>query len=430
MPTRKPRKNARKSVKKTVAKGLIDSVKKSRAIVEEEVDFVKLKDACGEAGLCIAFGIEEEKIKQFFRNFSFDLVTAVRRIGEPSFNGFVKELRFEKRGYEAFAVLKSSARRSADNMMYEFRVGQFLNKMAVMFPCFLQTYGLYKYVSRDSWKRVKGKTMQIETFRHMITPTPLDWREACETPELFCYLIQHIRGCKPASEFLGKKDYPYLFSTLYQVYYPLYHMRKNFTHYDLHYHNVVLYEPENGKYIQFHYETETGVVSFKSPYLVKIIDYGRSYFNDGTEDSKDIYEKVCKMKNCRPNCGEGHGFEFFKDLSRGKTYSISQKKNESHDLRFLTFVLDGIKKWLPSSPEWFRDYVKPYENIEYTGEDGVDTIEKSCPKKLCDLTAVYDRLNKTLPLSNVQFDPLYGKKFGDLHVKIGNPVHFVKAPSN
>ena len=77
-----------------------------------------LKNICSEAGLCIAFGIESIKIKEFFSNFHFDLVDQVKRIGTPSMNGFVTELRYEKSGYNAYAVLKSNASYDADNIMY------------------------------------------------------------------------------------------------------------------------------------------------------------------------------------------------------------------------------------------------------------------------------------------------------------------------
>ena len=394
-------------------------------IIDDEVDAVTLKQACMESGLCIAFGIEEAKIRKFFNNFHFKLATAVRRIGQPSANGFVQEIKYTKRDYEAFAVLKSAKNNLADNMMYEFRVGLFLNKMSPMYPCFLQTYGLYRYVSVDAWEAADKKNMDATTISTMLRPIQVNWKRACNDNTRLCYLMQHIGGCTEVSKIMKADNHHLMFPILYQVYYALFHMRENFTHYDLHWNNVVLYTPKAGEYIQYHYETEGGVVSFKSLYLVKIIDYGRAYFNDGDENSKSIYDEICKRKNCETVCGDERGFRYFKENS--VHWVVTQKKNESHDLRFLSILLDEFKSWKHKAPKWFSNLVIPYNELEYIGDRG--TPEKTCPNKPCDLTAVYKLLNVTLPLSNIKCDEQYSSltKFGDLYIGFGKPVRFVKA---
>lgn len=58
---------------------------------------------------------------------------------------------------------------------------------------------------------------------------------------------------------------------------PLATLANTFTHYDLHPSNVLLCEPVLGKYYKYILNDRT-VVEFKSKYIVKIIDYGRSFF--------------------------------------------------------------------------------------------------------------------------------------------------------
>uniref|UniRef100_A0A6C0JZW4 Protein kinase domain-containing protein n=1 Tax=viral metagenome TaxID=1070528 RepID=A0A6C0JZW4_9ZZZZ len=380
-----------------------------------------LKSICSEAGVCIAFGIEAVKIKEYFRNFSFVLVDRIKKIGAPSANGFVNELQYTKRGYNAYAVLKSSTSFTADNLMYEYRVGQFLNKMSFLFPCFLETYGLFKYKSSEKWLNMKTNSMTPDVFRTLLVPQPFDLKVGCSESRYMAVLIQHIRGCKTVKEILNEHTFQHILPILFQVYYPLFHMRKKFTHYDLHMENVVLYEPVPGKYIQFHYQTETGVISFKSPYIVKIIDYGRSYIHDG-ETSKDIYEQVCQLDECKPKCGEYNGFSTFPLSNKRDFYHIvSQKKNESHDLRFLNSVLKELKKI--STPVWFKEYTNSI-NLKYDHMYG--TAEKSCKRKQCDIEGVYKKLSNLIPLSNVQLDEYHTVKYGDLHIYGDKPIAFIK----
>jgi hypothetical protein len=117
-----------------------------------------------------------------------------------------------------------------------------------------------------------------------------------------------------------------LINVLYQIYMPLSTIANEFTHYDLHKGNVVIYEPKKGYYIDYTYilNDETKV-EFKSRYIAKIIDYGRSFFDDPTKQdatgsSKSIKKIICeniiwanstnREKNTTFICGEGFGYYF------------------------------------------------------------------------------------------------------------------------
>jgi hypothetical protein len=69
-----------------------------------------LKSICSDAGVCIAFGKENKKIKEHFAGF-IDvkyIKSPIKRIGNPSQNGFINEITYERNGYVANSILKSS----------------------------------------------------------------------------------------------------------------------------------------------------------------------------------------------------------------------------------------------------------------------------------------------------------------------------------
>jgi hypothetical protein len=133
-----------------------------------------------------------------------------------------------------------------------------------------------------------------------------------------------------------------IFFVLFQIYHTLSELSEQFTHYDLHYENVLLYEPVNGSYIQYNYEIKGKKISFKSKYVVKIIDYGKCFFKNtkNKTSSIDVRDYICSVPNC--NCGEKIGFNSITDNTYFCTHSniCSYKKNISHDLRLLRMLND------------------------------------------------------------------------------------------
>lgn len=116
-------------------------------------------------------------------------------------------------------------------------------------------------------------------------------------------------------------------------------MRDRFTHYDLHLGNVMLYMPSHDKYIQYHYHIANTIVQFKSVYLAKIIDYGRCFVENPTENgsrsSRVIYAMHLDRTECRPNHGENNGFDSMSEGFKTGYHICSYKNNQSHDLRLL-----------------------------------------------------------------------------------------------
>ena len=212
---------------------------------------------------------------------------------------------------------------------------------------------------------------------------------------------------------------------------PLATLANQFTHYDLHRSNILLYEPVKGAYITYNYHLNSGItVKLHSKYIAKIIDYGRSYYNNGTQNSLDTYKKICKIKECEPECGRRVGLYYLgprKPPSKND-YSTCQKKNISSDLRLIYLISESILPIGNISP----GFNSILEKIVFNGKYGTKEIVKSgLPNKINNVIDLYKILEEYITLPNkiraneLQYQGL--PKIGDFHIyQDGRPMNFVK----
>lgn len=334
----------------------IDAAKKIRKFIiktQNKRTSLFLKSICPDSGACISFGTEIQKINKFFNYFvGFEYaVSPVLRIGVESTNGLLKEIKYNREGYNAYAVLKSSILKSSDNLMYEYEVGQFINKQNRIFPCFLETYGMFHYKSEESWTHLKETTGTTANVlkNSLIQLDKVNYSIGCRYSKFIAILIQHIKNSITLKQFINSSlvsrnifklnnELSYL---LYQVYMPLSTLKNEYTHYDLHSLNVLVYEPIVNSYITYNYHLLSGnIVSFNSKYIAKIIDYGRNYYKDEIQNSKQTYNNICKIRECQPECGKRYGLSILEPEKKpGSFYYITaQVRNASHDLRLLNTV--------------------------------------------------------------------------------------------
>ena len=430
---------AEKARKKTAAKIIGRFMRKTRH--KRKAEF--LKSICSDAGVCIAFGTNAaNEIKKHFNGFTdFAYVQApINRIGTPSANGFVNEINYQHRGYQAHAVLKSSMAADSDNLMYEYMVGNYINKQNKRFPCFVETYGLYLYEDPNVWRKMKDNKINndislLKSLKQIHSPVNIEL--ACKSSKYLAVLIQHLKGIKSVWDkfrdpvFVSQE----LLYVLIQVYIPLSLIKDNFTHYDLHSMNVCLYTPVIGKYIEYHYHLSGGRnIVFKSQYIAKIIDYGRSYFkDDATKNSKQIYDAVCNESKCNENpnkCGYDNGFNWlYNPLNeterKANFYICSQKRSMSHDLRFLndvlTYTQPGLRPYMMrinykteyGTPELIRSGLSKniINNVEDAAEHFIREVTK--PDAIMANEAFYNSRGFT--------------SLGKLHIyDDGSPMRYVK----
>ena len=141
-----------------------------------------LKTICSDSGMCIALGKKTDDINSYFKgfvNFEYAL-SPIKKIGQVSANGFIKEIAYEKAGYKSFAILKSEQNIHADNLVYEYAVGKnFINIVNKLYPCFVETYGLYFYHDNDSWTIMKGTgPVHKGILKSLIKQHTVDYKKA------------------------------------------------------------------------------------------------------------------------------------------------------------------------------------------------------------------------------------------------------------
>ena len=385
-----------------------------------------LQTICSDSGVCIAFGRNVSQITQYFKGFvHFDYVTSFKRIGTVSANGFVNEISYERNGYKAFSILKSSNKPTADNLVYEYLVGnKYCNRVLKSYPCFIETYGLLYYKNLQDWNRMKTTTGTTELLGRLELQNGIDYRKACAKPKHATVMVQHIKDAislssmlKTAPAFLKFCETD-LLHTLFIIYHTLSMLLKSFTHYDLHDDNVLLYEPIKGKYIVYHYINPNGATetSFRSPYIPKIIDYGRSFFDNGHLNSRKIYDTLCSK--CT-DCGIDKGFHWLEYPYNPRHFNIStSEKNESHDLRLLSIV-QKRKTAAKTNPntETGKQMIAILNKIHYAGMYGTPQNLTISGQKIYNVNGAYAALKTAVDHAAVKREN--SAKYDSLQDKIG-----------
>jgi len=381
-----------------------------------------LDKICPNTGQCISFGVETDKIRLYFNNFDFALsITKERKIiGSPSVNGFIIEIPFIKDDYKLYSILKSAKKENADNLYYEAFVGIFINKKNDIFPCFLETYGSYFWPEEQKSKYSKLSKGDLSINLQSMKRNPLNYDYFLQSENMvnsyynskfYAVLIQHIHNASTLKQyFTNYKRIESFFSYhlvqfLYQIYCPLAMMSNEFTHYDLHMGNVMLYTvgetlpqkfvvvskskgfsalerlhlkkeildiKNNKQYITMKYYYPNGeVIEFNTFNIAKILDYGRSFFYD----KMPVYEKAPKKWVESSKYNSNHFYQLLKtnvlnnlehqyntsykyladEESPGDHFYISSnKRNKSHDLRLCDIIRKTPDKYRGDTSAYLR----------------------------------------------------------------------------
>jgi hypothetical protein len=415
-----------------------------------------LNTICANSGVCIAFGKEIPRLMSFFDFKTFEFANVLRNLGGFSANGFVKEIGYEREGYIAHAALKSSLKPSSDNLAYEYLIGKYINEQFAPYcPGFIETYGLFKYLSKwlhsmisripaKGTEEVKGIDVSKLLSKALIQIDPSNTATVCDDSKLLCILIQHIKNAKTLDSMMEDLTFVSLniLHVFYQIYFTLHTLKDKFTHYDLHASNVLLYVPDETGYIQYHYHLKQGDVLFKSKYMAKMIDYGRSFFPGAIE----YHKSICKQTTCNPDCGGTKGFGFLDETKIINTLFInSAYKNESHDLRLLKYCYDNIivsrDPYIKSIPQQKTPLSKLFADVRYTGEYGTEEYKKGVLSYFSSSTSINTvsdaeaRIRKIITSSDEkEINDLHHarfKKIGDLHVYTdGRPMEYIEVKSS
>jgi uncharacterized CHY-type Zn-finger protein len=182
--TQGPRNSSRKTFsdtrKQSAAKKIARFLGKNRMKIKGRY----LESICSDSGVCLAFGNNASAIKDFFNGFTslkyaISPMTQIDKEIEEEFiqertltlnntgdlrlypvyssNRIIHEIKYSRENYLAHSIVKSSANTDAVNLFYEYIVGLFINEKNKLYPCFLETYGLFIYKDEDAWTDTNTK---------------------------------------------------------------------------------------------------------------------------------------------------------------------------------------------------------------------------------------------------------------------------------
>lgn len=349
-------------------------------------------------------------INDIFEFNTFKYIKSIKKLtdDEDSQNGFICDLTYARHNIEGHAILKCSQRRRADNLVYEYWAGLFVNNLVKKYPCFLETYGLFQFKNERSWRYIsstpKGDNIQNMGEFELVCQPPKNCNvdDLCVRAKHYSVLIQYIEQPTGYGEFLktilqesfhkrlSGQDKFDLMTTLHTVYYTLSSLQPEFTHYDLHQNNVVIYKPfGDQKQIRYIYHLKDGTsLTYCSEYMTKILDYGRAYFAGNG--------RYIKFVRSHPNCnsgkeeyGDDSGFEFhtFPTCDGAGYWICPSQPSASHDLRLLKHV-QGILQDMKNSP---LD-----RQIKYDHMFGTPSIKSSTDGQITSVTHAHDFLAQWL----------------------------------
>lgn len=330
----------------------------------------------------------------------YKTISIVKRIGQRSANGYIysltandknekintenvlnEEFSFTDNEYNNY-VFKIAQDNQADNLFYEYIAGKYINEFINYVPFFTKTYGLFKYdksfidlfksktdITTDTLKKFKNKTnlVPIDIPDDIVDDISNDsettqnngfkenFKNICGGE--YCILIEKAENIQDMDDLAQNALFITndLVKIFYQLYMTLDMFKKRFTHYDLHRNNVLICKLPNNKYIQHQYQYRNDFVLFESEYYIKIIDYGRCFFEsmNGVNTSTKALNIACNIPGCNNTecgvCGKKCGFRRDNE-SRTITTSVA---NPVADLRY-------INAWLKKVTSPYFNYFKKY----------------------------------------------------------------------
>lgn len=394
---------------------------------------------CPSSGDCLGFGKERAMIKRYFDGFvSMKYAISPVKMIQSGANGFVNLVTYEHNQYKSYAILKNTIdAENSDNLFYEAMVGlNYINGLIPYFPCFLETYSALKHKSNKTVYNLKNG-IEVD-LPNIFTETNLlnvaTYTQACKDANFNAVLIEYINNpvtfTDAITKISSKLPVPiikyminHLFmSNLYQIYAVLAVLENEYTHYDLHTSNVMLYTIPNNQCITMMYHYPDGTeVAFDTIYIVKLIDYGRNH----CPYSKAYYNRICKFPNkCPQTCGDKSGHTFFDSALTNKNFYIStQFPNKSHDLRCVSIVSDMYNS-SKIAPHVSPEARKLLDKVYYKGQYGTPPAEPQLGKimNVRDMAYNLKEYLQNLPPVNIN-----NKKAGTMHIYLdqSEPLVFI-----
>ena len=405
-------------------------------------------------GRCMTFGGKNKKISRLFQltdKFdNLDNINNISSLGETGVNGTLNRFTYKNNGYTFYAIFKSAKFSYSDNLYYEFFVGKyFINKLNLKYPCFIETYHIYYNFHHNHYDADNKKyTIKIENLDDLIQysdPVPdiiyclkskylaILVQDIPDAQTLRSYILNHF--IQESSHFIITDNLlnqiqenifaVSLVQILFQIYCPLSQLENQFTHYDLHTDNILLYELNKGEFITMRYiYADNTIVEFDTSFIAKIIDYGRCFFDNGSKSTVNFIQDKLSHINCNQPINQG-----FNHITKGNSsyYLNPRIKNNSHDLRLLSMIKYHYKKARNNHSIILNNF---FRNVIYNNFYGTATIDPNFKR---DRDKIYDVMDAALSLRNILSKDYYcniynenkknRKIVGTLTIYVDNDLH-------
>jgi hypothetical protein len=325
---------------------------------------------------------------EYFENLQNYTLNVEKLNNEDNSNAYVYKLKYNI-SHENFynVVLKIPQDGTADNLVYEYLVGNCINEFSKFYPCFIKTYSIGKFISiglhNELFRKIgMDNTNTLDKYIQLLDKYNIENMiiTGCKSNQFLTLFTQYIPIKYSLKDYLKKCAYPpsgwdkwaiknecidelyELTTILHMIYQLLSSFADKFTHYDLHLENVILTEIPDNRFIHVIYHYPNGrVLHYNMCYIPVIIDYGHCFINckqmnESKPNSIEIMKIVCnndskrnpKNPSCRHTCGNFSGYHYSTNLDEKDEFLLASadnnfkdytRKNISHDCRLMHEIL-------------------------------------------------------------------------------------------
>ena len=310
-----------------------------KVIKNKKNTIVEARKQCKDLNTCLMLGEFSHAILAFFTAIKhFKHVLKIKNINLAGNNAKVFHVHTQLSDYNAYSILKIPRYKEevSDNVVYEFLMGLVIN-LFTQTPNTIKTLNLYKHKSQDllhntlsqqnitseilkenveliayvNYENTKGLIKFNENEENIKTEISLI-KHSCLKNDHFALEMLYIPNTFMFSETTDTRRFPNFRNfwkheigfVMFQLYAFLKVYHNIFVHNDLHHSNILLCQIPN-HHFEYIYKEGKETMKFTSPFLVKIIDYSRSYI---TEESERLFDLICNETKCNPECGKDHGY--------------------------------------------------------------------------------------------------------------------------
>jgi hypothetical protein len=312
---------------------------------------------------------------------SFDMMMSEpEKIRHKAVNSTIVK-NYIKNGNNMFTFLyklkKRSKIESIDNMFYDYCSSSCINEFKVFFPNFPHTFYYFIYYDSDSsifYNRIikiidNPENDNIDQFKQNLYLTCRYTENLYSEDDYSGIAIEEITGGEQIVNLIEKHlkeniisgsklktndKFDYILWTYFiQIYSILNSLKNNFTHYDLHFENIIFKPVPNNMYVKINYFLKmadgiTNSIQFSvyTKYIPVIIDYGKSNFTCDELNTKKIANILCEnneLNKCNVSKKPCNLISLGINYSETSMRPDNVKNNNiSQDLRYFALVMQFI----------------------------------------------------------------------------------------